>query len=60
MYTADDILPVIAIKYPIKKYDKSVTPLKLKQVRNLSYHLFVFYFVHVLYRQLLQMLGQWR
>ena len=60
MHTADDILPIIAIKYPIKKYDKPVTPLKSKQVRNLSYHLFVFYFVHVLYIQLLQMLGQWR
>ena len=58
IYTADHILLVLPIKDSINKEAKPNTQLKLQQVLNLKYHIYVYYFFLVFYVKLLNILGQ--
>ena len=58
MYTADHIFPVITIKAMINKDGNPTRLHKLATHKNLQYHIYVCYFVHVLYGKLLHMWGK--
>ena len=60
MYTTDHIFPVLPIKYVINKESDPNTSFKLATCMNLQYQIYACYFVHVLHRKLLQILGQRR
>ena len=60
MYTTDQIFPVLPIKYLINKDGDPTTPYKLATGKNIQYHIYACYFVHVLYGKLLHTLGQRR
>ena len=52
--------PVLPIKDLINIYDKTTIPFKLAIDKNLQHHIYVFYFVHVMQKKLLQILVQKR
>ena len=60
MYTADHIFPVLPIKDLIKNTASRPRHLNLQQIQNLQYRICMFYFVHVLYKNILHMLVQRR
>ena len=58
VYTADHIFPVLPIKDLTDEDGEPTTPFKLATGTNLQYCIYVFYFVHVLNKKVLHMLGQ--
>ena len=58
MYTTDHIFPVLPIKDLINEDGDPTTPHKLATGKNLQCHIYVFYFVHVLYRNIRRTLRQ--
>ena len=59
-YTTYNIFPVLPIKDLINEDGDPTSPHKLQQVQNLQCHIYVFYFVHVLYGKLRHTLRQRR
>ena len=60
MYTTDHIFMVLPIKDLINEEGDPTTPHKLATGTNLQCHIYVFYFVHVLYGKLRRTLRQRR
>ena len=58
IYTTDNIFLVIPKNDLINKDGKNTKPFKLATGTNLQYHIYVCYFVQVLYKNLLNMLVQ--
>ena len=58
MYASDHIFPVLPIKDLINKGGKPTTQFKVVTGKNLQYRIYVFYFVRVLYKNVLHMLVQ--
>ena len=60
MYMTDHIFPVLPIKYLINEDGEPTTQFKLATGKNLQYHMYACYFVHVMYGNILHTLGQRR
>ena len=60
MYTVEHIFLVLPIKDLINEDGEPTTPSNLATGTNLQYRIYMFYFVHVLYKKLLHLLGQRR